>query len=102
MVHLSNINPIGKIKMSVPGYIQKTLKRKPEVTKIFEDLDAWLDHCRINLLPYNPADLYRSKEYKDFQRQQEYLERKARRAAEGKPEPVKQYKPRFNNERFSN
>jgi hypothetical protein len=82
--------------MAQPAYIQKTLKLKPEVAKIFDDLDAWLDHCRLNLLNYNPADLYRSKEYKDFQRQQEYLERKARRAAEGKPEPVKQFKPRYN------
>jgi len=82
--------------MAQPAYIQKTLKLKPEVAKIFEDLDVWLDYCRFNLLNYNPADLYRSKEYKDFQRQQEYLERKARRAAEGKPEPVKQFKPRYN------
>ena len=41
---------------------------KPEVEKIFDDLDAWLDHCRFNLLPFNPADLYKSKEYKDFAR----------------------------------
>jgi hypothetical protein len=86
--------------MSVPGYIQKTLFMKPEVKKIFSDLEEWLDHCRLNLLNYNPADLYRSKEYKDFQRQKEYLERKARRAAEGKLEPVRQYKTRH--ERFSN
>jgi hypothetical protein len=83
--------------MAQPAYIQKTLRLKPEVAKIFDDLEVWLDYCRLNLLNYNPADLYRSKEYKDFQRQQEYLERKARRAAEGKPEPVKQFfKPRYN------
>jgi hypothetical protein len=65
--------------MAQPAYIQKTLRLKPEVAKIFDDLDAWLDHCRFNLLPYNPADLYRSQEYRNFQRGQEYLERKARR-----------------------
>ena len=65
--------------MATPGYIQRTLKMKPEVTKIFDDLDAWLDHCRFNLLNFDPKDLYRSKEYKEFQRAQEYLERKARR-----------------------
>jgi hypothetical protein len=54
--------------MSVPAYIQKTLVMKPEVTKIFDDLDKWLDHCRFNLLPFNPADLYKSKEYRDFSR----------------------------------
>lgn len=52
--------------MAIPNYIQKTLRLKPEVTKIFDDLEKWLDHCRFNLLPFNPADLYRSKEYKDF------------------------------------
>ncbi len=31
---------------------------KPQVEKIFDDLDALLDFCRIELLPYNPADLY--------------------------------------------
>ena len=51
--------------MAIPAYIQKTLYMKPEVKKIFEDLEAWLDHCRIKLLPYNPADLYKSKEYRD-------------------------------------
>ncbi len=52
--------------MSQPAYIQKSLRMKPEVTKIFDDLDAWLDHCRFNLLPFNPADLYKSREWKDF------------------------------------
>ena len=65
--------------MAQPNYIQKTLRMKPEVTKIFDDLDAWLDHCRFNLLPFEPKDLYRSDAYRAFQRGQEYLERKARR-----------------------
>lgn len=52
---------------------------KPEVERIFDDLDKWLDHCRFNLLPFNPADMYRSADYRNFQREQEYLERKARR-----------------------
>jgi hypothetical protein len=37
---------------------------KPEVTKIFDDLEAWLDHCRFNLLKYDERDLYKSPEYK--------------------------------------
>ena len=75
--------------MSVPAYIQKTLKMKPEVTKIFDDLDRWLDHCRFNLLPYNPADLYKSKEYRDFAR-----------PSNGERKPYlgkKEFKPRYNN-----
>ena len=54
--------------MAQPNYIQKTLRMKPEVEKIFDDLEAWLDHCRFNLLPFNPSDLYRSQEYKYFAR----------------------------------
>ena len=65
--------------MAQPSYIQKTLRMKPEVSKIFDDLDSWLDHCRFNLLPFNPSELYRSEAYRNFQRGQEYLERKARR-----------------------
>jgi len=88
--HLLIIFLIWNLKMAQPNYIQKTLRLKPEVTRIFDDLDAWLDHCRINLLPYNPADLYRSQEYRNFQRNNEYLERKARREKEGRPEPARQ------------
>lgn len=37
---------------------------KPEVNKIFDDLEAWLDYCRLNLLKYDEKDLYKSQEYK--------------------------------------
>ena len=55
--------------MALPSYIQKTLVMKPEVTKIFQDLEAWHDHCRFNLLPFNPSDLYKSKDYKTWARE---------------------------------
>lgn len=77
--------------MAQPAYIQKTLRMKPEVEKIFDDLDKWLDHCRFNLLPYNPTDLYKSKEYKDF----------TRPAWNGERKPYlgkKEFKPRYNNQ----
>jgi hypothetical protein len=81
--------------MALPSFIQKTLVMKPEVEKIFDDLDAWLDHCRFNMLPFNPADLYRSQEYRNFQRYQNGGERR----------PYLGKKPRFENksngERFS-
>jgi hypothetical protein len=37
-------------------------------TKIFDDLDAYLDYCRIELCAFNPADLYRkdSVNYQNF------------------------------------
>ena len=43
---------------------------KPEVSKIFDDLEAWLDHCRFNLLKYDEKDLYKSPEYKAWARPQ--------------------------------
>jgi hypothetical protein len=70
--------------MALPAYIQKTLRMKPEVTKIYDDLDRWLDHCRLNLLPFNPADMYKSQDYWRFQQEREYLERKARREAKAR------------------
>lgn len=67
--------------MAQPNYIQKTLKMKPEVTKIFEDLEAWYDYCRFNMIEYKPSDLYKSREYKDFQRSIGNYERRPRKTA---------------------
>jgi len=54
--------------MKLPTYIQKTLQMKPEVTKIFEDLEEWHQHCRMELQSFDEADLYKSKAYKDWKR----------------------------------
>jgi hypothetical protein len=40
---------------------------KPEVKQIFSDLEAWHNYCRFNMLKFDPADLYVSKQYKDWQ-----------------------------------
>ena len=72
--------------MAQPKWLNKYLVSKPEVNKIFNDLEAWLDHCRFEMIDYNPADLYKSKAYKDWQRTQEYLQRKARREAKARQE----------------
>lgn len=50
--------------MAQPTWLAKYLRMKPEVTQIYEDLEAWHDHCRFNLLKFDPADLYKSHEYK--------------------------------------
>ena len=54
--------------MGQPNWLNKHLGMKPEVAKIFDDLDEWLDHCRFNLLKFDPADLYKSDAYKEFAR----------------------------------
>jgi hypothetical protein len=72
--------------MAQPYYIQKTLKLKPEVERIFDDLDRWLNYCRFNMIKYDQADLYRSADYRRFQQEQEYYERKARRENKARQE----------------
>jgi hypothetical protein len=54
--------------MAIPAYIQKTLVMKPEVSIVFDDLEAWHDHCRFELMDFNPADLYKSQAYRDWAR----------------------------------
>jgi len=53
--------------MAHPVWLNKYLTMKPEVRQIFSDLEAWQNHCRFNLLKYDPADLYKSQAYRDWQ-----------------------------------
>jgi hypothetical protein len=81
---------------------------RPDVVKIFDDLEAWHDHCRFELLDFNPADLYKSQAYRDFVRRKSgqrtgYLGKNPRPAGERRP--YQGNKPRYENknngERFS-
>jgi len=62
--------------MAIPAHIQKTLRMKPEVSNIFDDLEAWLDYCRFNLINFDPKDLYKSQEYKAWRRDRDYKDRR--------------------------
>lgn len=53
----------------------------PNIVKIFDDLDAYLNFCRLELVDYNPADLYR----KDSASWQAYLSSKRRSRYNNKP-----------------
>lgn len=66
--------------MAQPKYIEKYLKMKPEVTRIFDDLEQYKDYCRYNMLKYDERDLYKSEQYRKFEkyrnwRQQRHAER---------------------------
>jgi hypothetical protein len=37
----------------------KYFENRPDVVKVFNDLEAYLDFCRFELRDFNPADLYR-------------------------------------------
>ena len=52
---------------SQPVWLKKYLRMSPEVTKIYNDLDAWLNYCRFRMIKFDAADLYRSPEYKEWQ-----------------------------------
>lgn len=58
---------------------------KPEVVKIFEELEAYHDHCRFNLRKFDQADLFKSKEWQHFnesrKRKAAFEQREAKRAA---------------------
>lgn len=64
---------------------------RPDIVKIFNDLEAYLDHCRIMLRPFDPADLYR----KESAEYQAYLNGKRPRR------PYMGNKPRWDNNRRS-
>jgi hypothetical protein len=58
-VVLSNINFTlqgNNMARNYRGYAY--FDNNPNIVKIFDDLEALLDFCRWELLPYNQADLY--------------------------------------------
>ena len=58
---------------------------RPDVVKIFDDLEAYHDFCRFELRPFNPAELYK----KDAPNYGAYLASKRPRR------PYQGNKPRF-------
>ena len=69
---------------------------RPDVVKIFDDLEAYHDWCRFELQPFNPADLYR----KDSPTYQSYLHSKKPRRPwvdRGDRKPYQGKNPRYNN-----
>jgi hypothetical protein len=44
--------------MAQPSWLNKYLTMKPEVAKVFDDLDRYLDFCRFELREFNPSHLY--------------------------------------------
>jgi hypothetical protein len=52
---------------------QKNNKRflgmKPEVTEIFDELDAYLEFCKNNMLRYDERDIYNSDQWKKFDKE---------------------------------
>ena len=66
------------------NWLKKYFRMKPEVTQLFDDLEAWQNYCRFNLIKYDPADLYKSVEYRAWQekrqRKQQYRQHRESRS----------------------
>jgi len=58
---------------------------KPEVKKIFNELDEYRDYCRMYLLKFDEADLFKSEQWRRFnndrKRRAAYEAREAKRQA---------------------
>jgi hypothetical protein len=54
--------------MAQPKYIEKYLRIKPEVDKIFDDLEGYKNFCRFNMLKFDERDLYKSEQYRKFEK----------------------------------
>ena len=76
---------------------------RPDIVKIFNDLEAYLDFCRFELMPFNEADLYNRDSYAwrafDNSRRPKKQWNGERKPYLGKnPRPQNTFnKPRYNN-----
>ena len=64
---------------------------RPDIVKIFEDLEAFHDFCRIELIKFDPAELYR----KDSKSYGAYLASKRPKKPYQGNKPWVNNKPRF-------
>ena len=76
-------------------------ENRPDVVKIFEDLDKLLDFCRIEMLPYDQADLYnrQSRVWQSFERSSRPRKpwNGEKKPWTGERKPYQGNKPRYNN-----
>jgi len=63
--------------MSQPKWLEKYLRMKPEVDRLFDDLEGYKDFCRMNMLKYDEKDLYRSDQYRKYERYRHYMNKQA-------------------------
>jgi hypothetical protein len=58
MVHLSSTNK-EEAKMARNYKDYQYFANRPDVVKVWEDLETYHDFCRFELREFNPAELYR-------------------------------------------
>jgi hypothetical protein len=65
--------------MANPKWLEKYLRTKPEVNRIFDDLEQYKDYCRLNMLRFDEKDLYKSEQFKKFEKYRNWLSRQEHR-----------------------
>jgi hypothetical protein len=75
-------------------------ENRPDVVKIFDDLEAFHDFCRLEMFPFDESHLYNrdSWVWRNFEKS-----RRPKKAYTGERKPYLGKNPRpYNNERISN
>ena len=69
---------------------------RPDIVKLFDDLDAFRDYCRIELHPFDESHLYNRESWvwRNFEKT-----RRPRKPFTGERKPYLGNKPRYNNTR---
>lgn len=49
--------------MAQPAWLSKYLKMKPEISRLFQDLESYLAFCQSHGYRFNESDLYNFKSY---------------------------------------
>jgi hypothetical protein len=61
--------------MAQAKWLEKYLRMKPEVSRLFEDLEGYKDYCRMHMLKYDERDLYRSDQFRKYEKYRNWLSR---------------------------
>ena len=63
--------------MAKAKWLDKYLVMKPEVSKIFEDLEQYREYCARYMLKFDEKDLYKGEIYRKFDKQRNWQRRQS-------------------------
>ncbi len=63
--------------MAKQKWLAKYLVLKPEVTKIFDDLEQYRDYCARFMYRFDEKDLYRGEIYRKFEKHRNWQRRQS-------------------------
>jgi hypothetical protein len=55
------------------NWLKKHFRMKPEVSKIFDDIEDYKNYCRDHMLKFDEKDLYKTPQYHRFEKQRSRL-----------------------------